>query len=181
MTNKVIAPRDLMPADSLGEIFSSIKLRYDYCGLHLIHSEIHQNILKCLAFDKLSNQPLYLEIDTLALNSWNPLIFSRNLDEEDFNLVSCSKSWNLDYHSLFEDVDFRAENLSDNQRLKFHLFGEKTKEKSQESYSKAVISVDQVIYSYPNHQFQRVVSTYNTYRYDQLTTTTIKFLSNLDK
>lgn len=177
MTNKLIAPRDLMPADSLCDIFNSDALRYKYSSFQLIHTEVHQNILKCLAFDKVSNEPSYLEIDTLALNSWNSLIFSRVLPVEDFNLVSSAKNWNLDYYSLFEDVDFKSENLNDNQRLKFHLFGEKSKENSVECYTKMVRSIDQVTYNYPDYQIKRVVSTYNTYRLGQVITTTIKLIS----
>ena len=173
MTNKIISPSDLMPADSLGDIFSSIRLRYDYSGIQLIHSEVHNGILKCLAFDKLSNVPSYLEIDTLALNSWDPLMFSRSLE-----LEASDETSKLNYYSMFDDVDFRADNLNENESLKFHLFGKKSKELRDNPYSKTVSSVDKVIYDYPGYQFQRVVSTYKTHKFENITTTSIKSFLN---
>ena len=174
MTNNVISPRDLMPADSLGEVFSSIRSRYDYCGFQVIHSEVKNAILRCLAFDQMKNQPSYIEIDTLKLNSWSPILFLRNFTQDDF--LDDLPSWNfeLNYYSLFSDVDFRIDDISENQRLKLHLYGNQFSSKKIQNYSRLVESIDVVSYEYPGCQIQRDVSTYSTYKGEQLTTTSIK-------
>ena len=174
MTNNIILPRDLMPADSLGEVFSSIKSRYDFCGFQVIHSEVKNAILKCIAFDQMKNQANYIEIDTIKLNSWSPIVYLRDFSQEDF--IDDLPAWNfeLDYFSLLSDIDFRSNDLSENQRLKFHLYGQQVSRKKIPNYSRVVESIDVVSYEYPGCQIQRDVSTYSTYKGEQLTTTKIK-------
>lgn len=168
--------QDLQATDNLGEIFKFPRLRYNFSGLHLLHSEVKDQVLRCLAFDRVENQASYLEFDSLNLNVVDPIIFVRVFDEESFVEPVQPKEFVLDYHALFEDVDFNLSNLSENQRLKFHLYGQFSSQRIIENYSSKVNLAEFKYYEYPGCDFQRIVTTFNNSNGKSLSVTELKAL-----
>ena len=165
-SNKI--PGDLNPLDRLGDMFRG-NYSYEYSNLVLLHSEISNDIFRCLAFDVIYNLPSYLEVDLESILALRPLVNRKSFDDSEFDLEGSNSLFELDYNSLFK-LDLFSPDLVYNDYLFHHMFGFYDSSFTIHDYSNNAPRVDVRRFNYSGTQFYRFEKTYHTKRNKRLVT-----------
>ena len=177
MSYKYISPENLSSADSLGCIFKTITLQYKYANLSVLHSEVEDEILRCLSFDTLTSEAVYLKIPLEDNYKVNPSIVSRYFSSHDFDGCFSNRGprFNVNYTDLFER-DLMSSDLKYDDCLHLHLFGICSIYSRKKDVNNSVDLLELTSFNYPGSNFYRLERIYHGKRNKVLKTNEIILL-----
>ena len=177
MSYKNISPENLSPVDSFGSIFSTINLKYEYANLSVLHSEVKGQVLRCLSFDTVACEPVYLEVDLSYNYAVNPSVVSRSFTLEDFDCdpLYSGPMFEVNYTELFENNLLSGE-LEWDEYLHLHLFGISSIYTQRKDVSNSVNLLELTSFKYPGSNFYRLERVFHGKRNSVLKTNEIILL-----
>ena len=177
MSYNYISPENLKPADSLGCIFNTITLQYKYANLSVLYSEIRDDILRCLSFDKITSEAVYSNISLDKYNKVNPSVVSRYFNSDDFDRSTnyATAKFNVNYAELF-DCDLASADLEFDEYLYLHLFGICSIYSRKKDVNNSINLLELTSFKYPGSNFYRLEKVYHGKRNTVLKTNEIILL-----